>query len=159
MNDLNHERARKLLVTAAIEDITSDERKWLEGHLAACVECSSEARELAVAVGSLRDFHVTVSPDLLQRTRAAVRVRAEELNAVRAGSAPLWIATAISGVCMIVTALYVWRTLAWAARMTHVPEVFWQVGFLVCWFLPATALAAAAAWRHSKDDVLNWGQR
>ena len=115
------------LVRAAIEDITSHEREWLEGHLAACVECANEAGAMAAAVESLRNVQVTVSPELLRRTRVAVRARAEQLNAARAGSAPLWIATAISSLCMIVTALYVWPAFAWAARVTHIPEAFWQV--------------------------------
>src|SRR5207249_9419777 len=43
------------LVRAAIEDITSHEREWLEGHLAACVECANEAGAMAAAVESLRN--------------------------------------------------------------------------------------------------------
>jgi hypothetical protein len=159
MSDMNHDRARKLLLAAAIEGIASGEREWLEGHLAACAECSIEARALGGAVESLKGFHITASPELIQKTMLAVRGRARQLDAARAASAPLWIAAAISSACMILTTPYVWWAFAWFGRITHIPDAFWQVGFLMWWFLPATLLAAAAVRRHSKDNVLNWGQR
>ena len=159
MNDTNHERARKLVLTSAIEDLAPNDRAWLDSHLAACAECASQAGTLTTAVESLRGFHPMASPELLNRTRTAVRIRAQQLQAARARAIPLWIATAISSLCMIFTMPYVWRSFAWFGRIAHLPDAAWQVGFLMWWFLPATVLAAAAAWRHSKDQALNWGQR
>jgi len=159
MNETNHERARSLLLGALIEDIAPTERDWLQRHLEACVECANESDALAAAVGSIQSFQVTASRELVQRTRIVVHIRAQQLAATRARSAPLWIATVISSLCMIATAPYVWSVFSWFGRMAHVPIALSGIGFLMWWFLPATILAAAAAWRHRHSDILNWGQR
>jgi anti-sigma factor RsiW len=166
MNGVIHDRARKLLAAAAVEEITANERDWLGRHLEDCPECSSEAAALAAAVQSLRSTPVSISPEIVQRTRLAVRSRAQELHAARARSLPLWIAAAMSSVWMIATTPLMWWTLAWLGRSVNVPDAVWQVAFLMWWFLPATVLAAAAAWRHTvKGEVsdwtaqIDWGQR
>ena len=157
MNVNDHERARKLVATGAVEDITVSERRWLDDHLAACHECSSEAGALAVAIQSLRAVSVATDPELVRRTRLAVSIRSQELQASRARSAPLWIDTAVSSVWMILTAPYVWRTFAWFGNMAHIPSAVWEVGFLMWWFLPATFLAAAAASRYAThNEISNW---
>jgi anti-sigma factor RsiW len=156
MNESNHERARKLLAKVAVEGILAGERDWLDRHLESCVECSTEARALSAAVQSFRAIPIAVSSDLARQTKMAVRMRAQQLQAARARSTPLWIATAISSVCMIVTTPYVWQAFAWLGRVASVPNGVWEVGFLMWWFLPATVLAAAAAFRHTTER--NWGQ-
>ena len=166
MNEVNHDRARKLLAEAAVEEIAASERAQLDRHMAGCPECLSEAAALAAAVQSLRAVPVSASPELVQRTRLAVRSRVQELHTARARSAPLWIAAAMCTAWMIATTPGVWRMLAWIGRIVHMPDAVWQAGFLMWWFLPATVLAAAAAWRHTaKGEVSdwvtqnNWGQR
>ena len=157
MKDINHERAKRLIVEATIEQIAARDREWLDRHLAACLECSSEAGALTSAVKSLRSQPVAASPEVVRRTRLAVRSRAEQLNAARARSVSLWISATMSIVWMILTAPYVWQTFAWLGDIAHMPAAVWQIGFLMWWFLPATVLAAAAAWRHTaKHDVSNW---
>jgi len=47
---MDHQRARKLLAAAAVEGITSNERRWLDAHVAACGECSKEAAALGKTV-------------------------------------------------------------------------------------------------------------
>ena len=150
-----HERARQLLTAHRVEGIQAAERDWLERHLASCTECSSAAEALDAAIRSLRALPVFADPDLVRQTRLAVRTRAEQLQAARTQSATLWIATAVSSVLMILTTSYVWRLFAWFGQMAHIPSLVWQVVFLMWWFLPATVLSAAAAWRHN----VNWGQR
>jgi len=166
MSEADHERARKLLAAVALDDITVGERNWLDRHLAGCTECSSEAGALSAAVQSLRVLTVAASPELVQQTKLAVYRRAQQLQAARSRSAPLWIATAISSIWMILTAPYVWRTFAWFGQMAHMPDAVWQAGFLMWWFLPATVLAAAAASRYTASERVsnwanesNWGQR
>jgi len=156
MSEMNHERANKLLIAALVEEIASSDRIWLESHLAGCAECAKEAQGLGTAIESLRGFNVSASPELVERTKLAVRRRGEQLNSAPARSAPIWIATAVSSVCMILTTPYVWRTFEWIGRITNLPDAAWELGFLMWWFLPATVLAAAAAWRHNKENVSNW---
>ena len=164
MNAMDHERARKLLTADAVEGITSSERRWLEAHLAACHECSTEATALADSIQSLRAVPVVATAEIVRRTKLAVRTRSQELQAARAQTAPLWIAIAISTVLMIVTTPYVWRAFAWFGGLIQVPNAVWGIGFLMWWFLPATILAAAAAARYGNSEASkwvteNWGQQ
>jgi predicted anti-sigma-YlaC factor YlaD len=158
MSAESHERARQLITKSQVEGIRIDERDWLEDHLACCPECATAADGLAAAVQSLRRLSHPATPELVQQTRLAVRIRAEQLRATRSGWAPLWIATALSSISMILTTSYVWQAFGWVGRVGHIPAVVWQVGFLMWWFLPATVLAAAAAWRHWLIES-NWGHR
>jgi anti-sigma factor RsiW len=156
MNREIHERARQLLTAHRVEGIQAAERDWLERHLASCTECASAAETLNDAIRSLRAFPVFADPELVRQTRLAVRSRAEQLQSARTQSTALWIATAVSSVLMILTTSFVWQTFAWLGRITQIPSPVWEVAFLMWWFLPATVLAAAAAWRHNAND---WGQR
>jgi hypothetical protein len=84
-------------------------------------------------------------------------MRAQELQTERGRFTPLWIATAISSAWMILTAPYVWRAFEWFGQIVHIPDAVLETGFLMWWFLPATILAAAAAFRHAtKDAISNW---
>jgi anti-sigma factor RsiW len=157
MSEMNHERARKLLITAAVEEVGSNDRVWLEKHLAACPNCAQEAQELGTVIESLRGgFEVTASPELVEHTKLAVRRQIELSNSEPARSALICIATALSSACMILTTPYVWRTFEWIGRTANLPDGAWELGFLMWWFLPATALAAVAAWRYSRQEALKW---
>ena len=151
MNREDHGRARELLVADRVENIPAADREWLDRHLAQCAECANDEKVLASAVQSLRTMHVTVNPEVVRRTKAAVRIRARQLRGERARTAPLWIAVAMSSVLMIATTPYVWRAFAWFGRVSHVPDAMWQAGFVMWWFLPATILAAAVSWRHTAN--------
>jgi anti-sigma factor RsiW len=152
MKEVNHERARKLLTAAAVEGITTSERDDLEHHLASCVECSNEAEALTAAIRSLRAFPVAVSPNLASRTKMAVRIRAQELQAERARLTPIWIASALSSICMIFTTPFIWQAFDRLGQVASIPEPVLKIGFLMWWFLPATVLAAAIAFRQTTEN-------
>jgi anti-sigma factor RsiW len=156
MNPENHERARQLMAAARIGDITRAERDWLDDHLASCRECAAESTSMDAAISFLRAAHVEASPELLLRTRRAVQQRAVELESAGTSSAPLWIATAVSTICMVLTAPFAWGVFGWAGRLVNIPQPIWQAAFVMWWFLPATLLAAAAAWKKSE---MNWGHQ
>ena len=156
MNPENHERARQLLTACRVEGINSSERAWLESHLATCEECSNAGQALDAVIQSLRSIPVVADSELVRQTRLAVRSRAEEIQASRNRSVPLWIATAVSSVLMIFTSSYVWQIFSWFGMVAGAPGAVRLVGFLVWWFLPATILAAAAAWRH---NTIDWEER
>ena len=158
MSAESHERAQQLITKAQVEGIRVHERDWLDDHLASCPDCTTAADALTAAVQSLRGLSHPATPELVRQTRLAVRVRAEQLRAKRSGWAPLWIATALSSISMILTTSYVWQAFGWVGRVGHIPGVVWQVGFLMWWFLPATFLAAAAAWRHCVVES-DWGHQ
>jgi anti-sigma factor RsiW len=152
MNAENHERARKLMKAALVEGIGAGEHEWLNDHLAVCPECAKEARAFAAAIQSLHALPIVAGAELVHQTRLAVRSRAAQLQAARARSTPLWIAAAMSSVFMILTAPYVWQAFTWVGRMAQIPGAVLEVGFLMWWFLPATVVAAAAAWRRAAID-------
>ena len=152
----SHVRAKKLLVADRVEGIAAGERLWLEAHLSACNECSNEAAALSAAIDSVRTFSVTAQPDAVRRTRLALYRRAGQLREERERAAPLWIAVAISSVWAIVTAPFLWSAFAWFGSSLRLSSAFWQLGFLMWWFLPATVLSGAACWRHVSRRV-NWG--
>jgi anti-sigma factor RsiW len=158
MNPDSHDRARQLMVAARIEEIAPAERGWLQNHLASCPDCSKQATALDAAIRSLRALHVTASPELVDRTSRAVRGRAEQMEAERRDTTLLWIATAVTAVFMVGTAPYVWQAFGWFGRIAQIPDPAWQLGFLVWWFLPATVLAGAAAWKHTAKEM-NWGHQ
>ena len=158
MSAESYEHARQLITKAEVEGIRVEERDWLNVHLASCTSCSSVADSLTAAVQSLRSLSISANPEFVRQTRLSVLVRAEQLRAERARLTPLWIATAVSSISIILTTSYVWQAFGWLGRVGHIPAVVWQVGFLMWWFLPATILAAAAAWRHRLDES-NWGHR
>ena len=159
MNAESHERARQLMVAARIEEIGAADREWLQDHVASCRECANEATALDAAIGALRALPVTASAELVQRSRRMVRQHAEQqLEADRMRAAPLWIATVVSAICMVATAPYVWRAFGWLGRSAQIPDSVWQIGFLMWWFLPATLLAVAAAWKHTTSEI-SWGHQ
>ena len=159
MNRENHARARKLLHAARVEGISAVDRQWLDAHLADCTECSTEASRLSLAIDSLRAHSVSAPADVVRRASLAVHQRAEQRQSKRETAVPLWIAAATSSVWTLFTTPYAWAAFAWFGGLFHVPDTVWQLGFLIWWFMPASALAAVAGWRHvaRRRAVLNWG--
>src|SRR4030095_1626022 len=98
---------------------------------------------------SLRLVPVTAPAEMVRRTAFAVRRQAEQRLSQREPAVMLWAAAAISSLSAILTTPYIWAAFAWFGRMFHVGNIVWQLAFLMWWFLPATVLAAAAAWRHA----------
>lgn len=164
MNAETHERARRLITAAQVEGIGGEQRDWLDRHLASCTDCVNQANELDAAIQAVRGLRVAATPELVRETMLAVRRRAQQMHTRRnPNGIPLGIATGIATVWMVMTVPYIWRGFAWLGRVAHIPDPVWQLGFMIWWFLPATVLAAAAAWHHStKHDSrseidLNWG--
>jgi anti-sigma factor RsiW len=154
-----HARAKKLIVADRVEGLSADERDWLDRHLADCDECSIEVSRLSAAIQAFRAVPLTASPDLVSRTSAMVWQRARQKQTARREFVPLWIATALSVASMAYTSPYVWSALTWLGRLSHTSEIVWQTGFLMWWFMPATVLAAAAAWRRAKQQDEYWRQK
>jgi hypothetical protein len=145
----DHQRARKLLLASRVEGIASADRQWLDAHLSGCTDCATEASALAHAVDSLRLVPVTAPAEMVRRTSLAVRRQAEQRLSQREPAVMLWVAAAISSLSAILMTPYLWSAFGWLGRMLHVGNIVWQLAFLMWWFMPATVLAAAAAWRHA----------
>ena len=152
MNLENHARAKKLLYAARVEGISTGDRQWLDAHLAECAECSKEAATVSMAIESLRAVSVIAPAGVVRRTSLAVQQRAELRRSKQDTATPLWIAAATSSVWTLLTIPYVWAAFAWFGSLIHVPKTVWLLcGFLLLWFMPASAIAALAAWRHVEN--------
>jgi hypothetical protein len=158
MNPETHGRARKLLAAATVEGISPMEEQWLKAHLSTCEECTKEASALERAVGAFRSLGVVANDDMVRRTNLLVRRRAQELQARREHAIPLWISAGMSTVLVLVTAPYAWSLFSWFGRITHLPNLIWQAGFLAWWFLPATILTAVAGWKRVVEPQSEWRQ-
>jgi hypothetical protein len=149
----DHERARTLIRARQVEGISGSEGQWLDAHLAACDACSSEARAVTDAIAAMRMVRVTVPAEAVRRTTLAVHRRIERRRSQHRPVGFLCAAAAISSLWAIVTTPYTWDAFAQLGRMIHLPDMVWQTGFLLWWFLPATVLSAVAAWQHvSRTD-------
>jgi hypothetical protein len=41
---------------------------------------------------------------------------------------------------------YLWQSFDMTGHWLHIPDLLWQMGFLVSWFTPAMTAAAVALW-------------
>jgi hypothetical protein len=137
-----HAKAKRLIEAARVEGISQADRGWMDGHLEGCARCAELAQSTEAALRSLRSVSVRVDPALVSRTQRRVHLRARELSAQRATLLPLWIFCALSWVLGVVSAPLVWRACEWLGHWTGVPDLMWQMGFVLWWTLPALGVAA-----------------
>ena len=81
---MNHENFHELLALRLYGELSADEERALERHLASCAECTSFARELGQGLGVLArsgtDARASeLPPDWSERLRAATHPRRRNL--------------------------------------------------------------------------------
>src|SRR5512134_2401563 len=133
MSEDVHDRAESLLAASRVENISSSEQEWLEGHLQSCTRCAEHAATLERAVAMLRSVTVSLDQKLIEATRFRVRLRAHELREERARMLGLCISCAFSWVVGVVTAPLVWRGLEWVSEWAALPKPVWVMAFLIWW--------------------------
>jgi len=153
MSNENHEQARRLLAKARIESIPEGDRRWLDGHLEICSNCMKEADAIEAAVDALRVLNVMADPDVVRRTSLAVHRRREEQRRSRERAVPMVLAVTTSIVSAVITTPYAWDVFEWLGGQLALSSATWQVAFVMWWFLPATGLAAVAAFRLAKQKA------
>lgn len=146
-----HERARRLIAQELIEGISEGERRWLEGHLGECQQCSRSAAAVGRALHALGSIVTPVPSGLAERTQFRLRLRMQEQRAMKARPGFLWIACAISWVFGAVSASYVWQGLAWTTERMALPRFVPEVGFGLWWALPAIVAGAIVLAENAKD--------
>jgi anti-sigma factor RsiW len=142
MNDLDHERAERLVLEARVEAgaLSPSDRRWLEAHLEGCERCAALAQSTASAIEQLRAVSVAVDPELVARTRLLVKFRTRELERRHSWLLPVWILCAMSWVIGILTAPLVWRGFEWVGHRAGLPALVWEGGFVLWWAVPALAV-------------------
>jgi hypothetical protein len=132
-----HERARELSLAGRIEEITGEDRQWLDSHLASCTECSCFAATLDEAIAAVRLPAVMADAVLVQSTQARVRGRALQIHSNRAAMRPLWIAAAMVCAWATLTTPLLWAAFAWLGAAFSLSNLEWRTGFLFAWIAPA----------------------
>jgi hypothetical protein len=130
-----HVRARMLVDRAALDALSPEEERWLEGHIAACAECSHYAELSRRAIGALDHFAFDLDPEAAIRVQQAVHSRVAE-----SAAAPAWIGPAVAIALTIAGSLAVWQPAAWLATRWNLPSPEWQAGFVLFWLLPSLIL-------------------
>ena len=140
MNDLDHQRAERLMLEASVEALSPSDRGWLELHLAVCERCAGLAQSTTSTIEQLRGISVAVDPELVARTRLLVKFRTRELERGHSWLLPVWILCALSWVIGILTAPFVWRGFEWRGHRAGLPTLVWASGFVLWWAVPVLAV-------------------
>ena len=142
----DHERAFELACMALASSIGDSERLWLDEHLAACPECSARNAQTAAALAALKSVSITADNDFVQGTRRRMRELCMREQARKRRMRPIWISSAFASVWMACCTPYLWQSFDMTGHWLHIPDLLWQMGFLVAWFTPALTGAAVALW-------------
>lgn len=141
----DHERAFELSCMALAESISESDLRWLEEHLDSCSECRARNQQTEQMIAALKTVSISANIDLVQSTRR--RVRALCMRQTRGRRLrPVWISSAFASAWMACTAPYLWQSFDLTGHWLHIPDLLWQMGFLVAWFTPALTGAAVALW-------------
>src|SRR5437868_7817021 len=142
----DHERAFELSCMAFADSISQSERNWLRNHLANCSECGARNQQTEAAIATLRRVSVSAGNDLVQGTRRRVRALCLRDEARRWRMRPIWISSAFASAWMACSTPYLWQSFDLTGHWLHIPDLLWQMAFLVTWFTPALTGAAVALW-------------
>ena len=142
----DHERASHLLCAAFADSITDREREWLEEHLTDCSECRRSKDQTQAAISALKTVSITAGDDLVRSTQRQVRALCLRGAVGGRRMRPIWISSIFASVWMACTAPYLWDSFDLTGHWLNIPDLLWQMGFLVTWFTPALTGAAVALW-------------
>ena len=141
-----HQRAAELMFRALVESLGENERQWLDQHLAECVECAQHSGQTAEMVAALKTVSISAGINLVQHTRTRVQALCMRQEARSRRMRPIWISSAFASVWMACSTPYLWQSFDLTGHWLHIPDLLWQMGFLVAWFTPALTGAAVALW-------------
>ena len=140
----DHERACELLSCAG--SIGERERSWLDDHLSRCSECRLSKEQIQAAISALKRLSISAGDDLVRSTQRRVRALYVRNQSRRRRMRPIWISSAFASVWMACAAPYLWQSFDLTGHWLNIPDLLWQMGFLVAWFTPAMTAAAVALW-------------
>jgi predicted anti-sigma-YlaC factor YlaD len=142
MSEHLHKHTRQLLAAARVEGISDAEQAWLETHMQECVQCGEYASSLERTIRGVRSLAAPPDPALVETTRRRVHFRARELREHEARTRALWLSCALSWILGAFSAPLLWRGFEWIGHRIALPDLVWQTGFLLWWFVPAAVVGA-----------------
>ena len=146
MSRYDHARALELSSRAFADTLSDREQAWLSQHFECCAECRAQHEQLHAAVSALKTVSISAGSDLIQNTQRRVRTLCLQSAARQRRMRPIWISSAFASVWMACTTPYLWQSFDVTGHWLHIPDLLWQMGFLVAWFTPALTGAAVVLW-------------
>jgi hypothetical protein len=143
-----HERARALLNRSVVEEISAEERSWLDFHVDGCTPCSAHRVALLETINGVHTElgSVSATAALVRKTQSAVRIRAAELHRHDERMGPLWIACMLAGLWALLSIPLIWEGTQWLAGHTSVSIFVWQTAAIFAWLMPAGLSVALGVW-------------
>lgn len=142
----DHERAFELSCMALGDSLTAGDQSWLANHLAGCSDCRAHDQQTQAAIAALKSVSIVAGNDVVQSTRRRMRELCLRSEARQRRMRPIWISSAFASVWMACSTPYLWQSFDLTGHWLHIPDLLWQMGFLVAWFTPALTGAAVALW-------------
>jgi hypothetical protein len=142
----DHERAFELTCMLFGGAISESDQKWLDLHLANCAQCVLQVEQTQRTVTSLKAVSISAGNRLVQSTQRRVRALSTENKGRENRLRPVWGASAVASALMGIGTPYLWQSFDLTGHWLHIPDLLWQMGFLVAWFTPAMAAATVAVW-------------
>ena len=154
-NNDAHERARRLIASAAPETLSAADRfsdrlsdgsssnAWLAAHLETCAPCRAFAENAAETVHRLRAIPVAAGRGLVSTTQSRVRRRALELQRQRERMWLVAVSCTAVTLCALLSTVALWLGCEWLGTRAQLASSVWQVGFLVFCVMPALVAAIA----------------
>jgi anti-sigma factor RsiW len=141
MSNHEHHRAIDLITLRGVEEVSAQDKRWLDSHLSACSECAHYAEACDNAGDSLRSVAITASPALVSATRDRVRLRATQLQEQQSRNFLIAVSFCIGAMSSTISAWLWWRFGAWVAQKLALPASVVEPGVFVAWMLPAVVIA------------------
>lgn len=146
MSRYDHARAAELSNRAFTDSLSEREQNWLSQHLENCSDCKAQYEQLQAAIGALKTVSISAGCDLVQSTQRRIRTLCLQSAARQRRMRPIWISSAFASVWMACTTPYLWQSFDLTGHWLHIPDLLWQMAFLVAWFTPALTGAAVVLW-------------
>ena len=146
MSRYDHARALELSSRVFTDSLSEREQNWLSQHLESCSDCKAQHEQLHAAIIALKTVSISAGNDLVQGTQRRIRTLCLQTAARQRRMRPIWISSAFASVWMACTTPYLWQSFDVAGHWLHIPDLLWQMAFLVTWFTPALTGAAVALW-------------
>ena len=146
MSRYDHTRAAELSSRAFADSLSEGEQSWLNQHLDSCPDCQAHYEQMQSAIAALKTVSISAGCDLVQSTQRRIRTLCLQAAARQRRMRPIWISSAFASVWMACTTPYLWQSFDLTGHWLHIPDLLWQMAFLVAWFTPALTGAAVALW-------------
>ena len=146
----SHARAVELSAKALVTELTESEQTWLDKHLESCAGCAAEIESREALLQSMRAMPVLADQLLVLNTQLRVRECCVRMRLRETRLAPVWISCILASAWMIFSTPYLWETFDALGHWLRIPDLLWQMGFLITWFMPAVTGAIVAFWLRPK---------